>query len=103
MPTFRSKIPNHFDLPRRITRLGELAYNLWWTWNPDAQRLFSRIDQELWERLNHNPLLFLRQVGRSEINAASQNKHYLGQYDQVLADFEPCFGEFLVYGALGNE
>ncbi|HCC78714.1 MAG: alpha-glucan phosphorylase [Chloroflexi bacterium GWB2_49_20] len=92
MPTFRTKIPNRFDLPRRITRLGELAYNLWWTWNPDAQRLFSRIDQELWERLNHNPLLFLRQVGRSEINAASQNKHYLGQYDQVLADFDVYLG-----------
>jgi starch phosphorylase len=92
MPTFRTKIPNHFDLPRRITRLGELAYNLWWTWHPNAQRLFGRIDQELWERLNHNPLLFLRQVGRSEINAASQNKHYLGQYDQVLADFDAYLG-----------
>jgi len=88
MSIFRTKIPNHFDLPRRITRLGELAYNLWWTWHPNAQRLFSRIDQELWERLNHNPLLFLRQVGRSEINAASQNKQYLDHFDQVLTDFD---------------
>ena len=46
MPTFRTKIPNHFDLPRRIRRLGELAYNLWWTWNPSAQRLFYRIDTD---------------------------------------------------------
>jgi len=92
MPTFRTKIPNHFDLPRRITRLGELAYNLWWTWNPDAQRLFSKIDQELWENLNHNPLLFLRQVGRREINAVSQNKDYLEQYDKVLADFDAYLG-----------
>ena len=37
-------IPNHFSLPRRIERLGELAYNLWWTWNPNVQRLFERID-----------------------------------------------------------
>jgi starch phosphorylase len=92
MTTFRTKIPNHFDLPRRITRLGELAYNLWWTWHPNAQRLLSRIDQELWERLNHNPLLFLRQVGRSEINAVSQNKHYLEHYDQVMADFDLYLG-----------
>jgi len=92
MTTFRTKIPNHFDLPRRITRLGELAYNLWWTWHPNAQRLLSRIDQELWERLNHNPLLFLRQVGRSEINAVSQNKLYLEHYDQVMADFDRYLG-----------
>jgi starch phosphorylase len=92
MPVFRTKIPNQFDLPRRILRLGELAYNLWWTWHPNAQRLFSRIDQELWERLNHNPLLFLRQVGRSEINAAAQNKHYNEHYDRVLADFDHYMG-----------
>ena len=88
MPTFRTKIPNHFDLPRRICRLGELAYNLWWTWNPSAQRLFYRIDYAQWERLNHNPLLFLRSIGRSEINAAVQNPIYLEMYDRVFANFD---------------
>ena len=67
----RAQIPNHFSLPRRINRLGELAYNLWWTWNPDALRLFLRIDRELWERTNHNPILFLRKAERSRLNAAT--------------------------------
>jgi glycogen phosphorylase len=88
MPTFRTKTPNHFDLPRRINRLGELAYNLWWTWNPSAQRLFYRIDYALWERLNHNPLVFLRSVGRFEVNAAAQNPVYLEIYDRVFASFD---------------
>jgi glycogen phosphorylase len=88
MTTFLTKIPNHFDLPRRIKRLGELAHNLWWTWNPLAQRLFNRIDNALWERLNHNPLLFLRQVGRVEINAVAQDPVYLEIYDRVFADFD---------------
>jgi starch phosphorylase len=85
---FLTRIPNHFDLPRRIQRLGELAYNLWWTWNPPAQRLFSRIDNALWEQLNHNPLRFLRQVGRAEINAAVQNAYYLELYERVFAAFD---------------
>ena len=88
MPNFRTKSPNHFDLPRRINRLGELAYNLWWTWNPSAQRLFYRIDYALWERLNHNPLLFLRSVGRSEVNAAAQNPIYLEIYDRAFTNFD---------------
>lgn len=88
MTHFLTKIPNHFDLPRRINRLGELAYNLWWTWNPPAQRLFNRIDNALWEQLNHNPLVFLRQVGRVEINAAVQTPYYLELYDQVFANFD---------------
>ena len=77
MTNFRTKLPNHFDLPRRINRLGEMAHNLWWTWNPSAQRLFYRIDFALWERVNHNPLLFLRSVGRTEINAVALDPVYL--------------------------
>ncbi len=88
MTAFLSKIPNHFDLPRRINRLGEMAYNLWWTWNPAAQRLFNRVDNALWERLNHNPLLFLKSVGRFEINAAAQDPVYLDLYDRVFTNFD---------------
>jgi starch phosphorylase len=88
MTDFLTKIPNHFDLPRRINRLGEMAYNLWWTWNPNAQRLFNRVDNALWERLNHNPLRFLRSVGRFEINAAAQDPVYLELYDRVFSNFD---------------
>jgi starch phosphorylase len=88
MTGFLTKIPNHFDLPRRINRMGELAYNLWWTWNPHAQRLFNRVDNALWERLNHNPLRFLRSVGRFEINAAAQDPVYLELYDRVFTSFD---------------
>jgi len=88
MLTFHTHVPNHFDLPRRISRLGELAYNLWWTWNPYAQRLFNRMDSALWERLNHNPLLFLRQVERVTVNAAAQDSVYLETYDRVFGSFD---------------
>ncbi|MCF6277837.1 MAG: alpha-glucan family phosphorylase [Anaerolineales bacterium] len=88
MTPFKTNVPNHFDLPRRINRLGELAYNLWWTWQPQAQRLFSHIDNELWERLAHNPICFLRQVGRSNLNEAAQKSAYLENYDRVFTAFD---------------
>src|SRR5512139_167830 len=92
MDAFHSKLPNHFDLPRRIKRLGELAYNLCWIWQPDAQRLFSRIDIDLWERLSHNPIRLLRELGRSTLNEAAQDKAYLELYDRVFKAFD----EYLV-------
>ena len=88
MTQFHTRIPNHFDLPRRINRLGELAYNLWWTWQPNAQRLFSRIDNDLWERLSHNPILLLRQVERATLNEVAQDNQYLALYDSVFAEFD---------------
>ncbi len=81
-------IPNHFSLPRRIQRLAHLAYNLWWTWNPDAQRLFSMIDKERWERVYHNPVRFLREVERVRLNAVTNNRYYLNFYDRILRQFD---------------
>ena len=88
MDTFRTHLPDGFDLPKRLSRLGELAYNLWWTWQPDAARLFSRMDNNLWERLGHNPIRFLREVGRSRLSQASKDKEYRDLYDRVFAQFD---------------
>ena len=88
MNTFRTHLPDGFDLPKRLSRLGELAYNLWWTWQPEAARLFSRMDNSLWERLGHNPIRFLREVGRSRLSEASKDKEYRDLYDRVFASFD---------------
>ena len=88
MEEYRAEIPNNFRLPRRIKRLGELAYNLWWTWNPDAERLFIQIDRDLWERTNHNPIKFLNMVQRASLNSVTQNRYYLEYYDQIFGEFD---------------
>ena len=88
MNTFRTRLPDGFDLPKRLSRLGELAYNLWWTWQPEAGRLFSRLDSDLWERLGHNPIRLLREVGRPRLSQASKDKEYRALYDQIFADFD---------------
>jgi glycogen phosphorylase len=88
MDSFRAVINQDFNLPRRISRLGTLAYNLWWTWTPDAQRLYQRIDSHMWERCNHNPIRFLKQIGRSRLRAMTKDRYYLDFYDRVLASFD---------------
>jgi glycogen phosphorylase len=93
MKQFRSTLPDGFNLPKRLARLSELAYNLWWTWQPEAARLFGRLDFDLWERLGHNPILMLREVGRPRLNQAAKDKAYLAAYDRVFADFDVYMGQ----------
>ncbi len=88
MVSIQTQIPAKFPLPRRIGRLGQLAYNLWWTWNPDAQRLFARIDPDLWERSYHNPVKFLRQVPRLRLEEVIKDRYLLDFYDRVLHHFD---------------
>jgi glycogen phosphorylase len=85
---FRTLIPNNFDIPRRINRLGELAYNLWWTWRPEAMRLFILIDRDLWERTGHNPITFLYTVERARLNAMAQDRTFLERYDRIFELFD---------------
>jgi starch phosphorylase len=80
--------PNNFSLPRRIERLGELAYNLWWTWNPDVQRLYKRIDIDLWEETSHNPIQFLRKIERAKLNAVTHDSYFLDFYDRSILAFD---------------
>lgn len=75
-------------IPERIARLHELAYNLWWSWNRPAQDLYSVLDPQLWETVDHNPVRFLSQVDPAKLQRASDDKTYLENYDEILKQFD---------------
>ena len=79
-------------IPERIARLRELAYNLWWTWHPEAQDLFRQIDPDLWELDYHNPVDFLRDVRQRKLEAAASDPLYLKHYDAVMRAFDSYIG-----------
>lgn len=88
---FLSTPSQKFDLPKRLVRLGELATNLWWTWQPEAARLYGRLDYDLWERLGHNPIRLLHEIGRARLNQAAKDKDYLDAYDQLFEKYDSYF------------
>lgn len=75
-------------LPEQIERLHELAYNLWWSWEPDAQALYAQLDSALWESLNHNPVKLLRHVEQSKLDAAAQDGSFLHSYQAIMQRFD---------------
>ncbi len=75
-------------VPERITRLIEVAYNLWWTWHPEAQELFRRIDARLWEDAYHNPIMFLREVRQSSLDEAASDPEFIRAYHDILTSFD---------------
>jgi hypothetical protein len=78
---------SRMNLPRRIRRLGGWSITCG-GFNPDAQRLFIRIDRELWERTKHNPIRFLQVVPRASLNAVTQDRYYLELYDRIFRAFD---------------
>lgn len=74
-------------LPKRIAGLRDLAYNLWWSWRPEAQDLFRAIDPDLWEESYDNPVQFLTRVKRKTVDSAL-TPGYLATFDNVMAAFD---------------
>src|SRR5713226_6148672 len=76
------------SLPARINRLAELAYNLWWSWHPEARELFAAIDQTLWQMTAHNPVKLLREVMPARLLTLAQDPAFLRRYDAVILEFD---------------
>jgi starch phosphorylase len=71
------------SLPKVLQPLDTIARNLWWSWNNTAVELFQRIDRDLWEAIDHNPLALLSRVGQGQLEAAAADEGFLDQLAQV--------------------
>ena len=80
-------------LPARISRIPELAHNLWWTWKASARELFHRLDLDLWKQTAHNPIRLIRQVEAESLRQAARNPQFLALYDSVMDDFDGYMSE----------
>ena len=76
------------QLPKRIGRITEIANNLWWSWNTEFLRLFKRIDIDLWERCNKNPVKFLKSVDQDKLEEVSRDIAFVKEYDKIVDDFD---------------
>ena len=76
------------QLPKRIEKLSEIANNLWWSWNTEFLRLFQRIDGDLWEISNKNPIKFLKHVSQERLENVAKDVNFLKEYDKIVEDFE---------------
>ncbi len=84
MKSIKDKFP---DIPDRISGLGELAYNLWWSWHPQARMLFKMLDRQAWKESVHNPVKMLKELPREILESAVKDSEYLNYYDGVMARF----------------
>ncbi|HEU4716475.1 MAG TPA: alpha-glucan family phosphorylase, partial [Bacteroidia bacterium] len=75
------------EFPSSLLPLQELAGNLWWTWNSNAEELFSSVDPLLWETCGQNPVEMLNNLSHKVISQLSEDESFLRRLAAVTNDF----------------
>ena len=76
------------QLPKKVSKLSEIANNLWWSWNTEFLKLFKMIDRDLWEVCERNPIKFLKLVSQEKIEKIAEDQEFIKEYDKVVEHYE---------------
>lgn len=70
-------------LPEELSRLAELAQNLFWVWDHNLRGMFRRLDPVQWRASGHNPVLMLGQIPQTTLQKAAGDARFLSLYRQA--------------------
>ena len=79
-------------LPEPLAGLWDIAYNLWWSWHPEAIELFVRLDRKVWQEVNHNPVKMLGVVPQQTLDAFARDEGFLSSLARVQANLARHMG-----------
>jgi len=80
-------------LPERLVGLREIAYNLLWSWDDELRQVFARLDRELWDRTNQNPVLLLGVIGQERLEALARDESFLSFCDRAVGRLRAYISE----------
>lgn len=75
------------SLPEPLAPLKDLAYNIWWCWNPEAIALWRRLDPVKWEETYHNPVRMLGAISQERLEAKAKDEAFLANLQRVYESF----------------
>ena len=75
------------NLPVELSKLQEIAYNLWWCWNGDAKDLFRYIDLDAWHRAGSNPIVLMNTISYDRMVELTKDEKFMKQLNETYAEF----------------
>ena len=74
-------------LPEQLKCLDELAHNMWWVWNYEAQDLWKSLDEQLFDEVKHNPVLLLERLSYDRKEAIVKDPVIMSRVKSVYKKF----------------
>lgn len=80
-------------LPESLSKLDEIAQNIWWSWNSNAKSLFRQIDRKAWKEAASNPVLLLNILNYEKLVGMGQDTEFINKVDVLYEDFQAYINE----------
>ena len=75
------------NVPAELSKLEELAHNMWWSWNHNARSLFRLLDETLYEQCDQNPVLLLERISFEKMEKLAKDKSVIKKMNDVYDEF----------------
>src|SRR5205809_96965 len=85
------------EVTELVAGLHRLARNLWWTWDQEAQEVFSELSPRGWQNLYHNAVAILKEVSEPELRARLQDPDFAERVREVLKAFDAYMHDKLTW------
>jgi starch phosphorylase len=76
------------SLPEKLRPLLDIGRNIWWTWTPEAIFLLRRVDTDLWDRFNHNPIAILGSLSAERVNDLLRDTAFQAHLERVRTELD---------------
>ena len=90
-------------LPAILEPLREIVFNLWWTWEAEARKLFRHLDPQLWHLTNHNPLRMLQLCRQGRLDEVANDDDFVREMRAVHTKLKAYLARPDTYGKLRTE
>ncbi len=90
------------DVPDKLKGLVDIAYNVWLSWTPDAIKLFLRMDEELWNKTHHNPVMMLGEISQTRLEELAKDESYVVEVARVRDQLEKYITNVKKHGCNGK-
>ena len=75
------------NVPAEMSKLEELAHNMWWSWNHNARSLFRLLDETLYKQCDKNPVLLLERISFEKMEKLAKDKSIIKKMNEVYDEF----------------
>ncbi len=76
------------NLPEPLQPLLDIARNVWWSWNVEAINLLRRVDPDLWDQHEGNPVAVLGSLSTERVAVLLKDTAFLAHLERVRGDLD---------------